>query len=61
MVRIFKHLSIYISMQLGAWRRIAHRAGVATAVEPAMERLRAQGALYAALEYAPQNVPIFGG
>jgi hypothetical protein len=26
---------------LGAWRRIAHRAGVATAVEPAMERLRA--------------------
>jgi hypothetical protein len=26
---------------LGAWHRIAHRAWVATAVEPAMERLRA--------------------
>jgi hypothetical protein len=28
-------------MLLGTWRRIAHRAGVATAVKPAMEWLRA--------------------
>jgi hypothetical protein len=30
-----------MTMRLVPWRRIAHRAGVATAVEPAMERLRA--------------------
>jgi hypothetical protein len=29
------------NLLLGAWRRIAHRAGVVTAVEPAMEWLRA--------------------
>jgi hypothetical protein len=29
------------NLLLGAWRRIAHRAGVVTTVEPAMERLRA--------------------
>jgi hypothetical protein len=36
---------------LGAWHRIAHRAGVATAVEPAMERLQA-GTGRASLEHS---------
>jgi hypothetical protein len=36
---------------LGAWRRITHRAGAATAVEPAMERLRV-GTGRASLEHS---------
>jgi hypothetical protein len=36
-----KGMTMCHDLLLGAWRRIAHRAGVATAVEPAMERLRA--------------------
>jgi hypothetical protein len=36
-----KGMTMRHDLLLGAWRRIAHRAGVATAVEPAMERLRA--------------------
>jgi hypothetical protein len=35
-----KGVTMRHDLLLGAWRRIAHRAGVASAVEPAMERLR---------------------
>jgi hypothetical protein len=34
-----KGVTMRHDMLLGAWRRIAHRAGVATAMEPAMEQL----------------------
>jgi hypothetical protein len=33
-----KGVMMHHDLLLGAWRRIAHGAGVATAVEPAMER-----------------------
>jgi hypothetical protein len=36
-----KGMTVRHDLLLGAWRRIAHPAGVATAVEPAMERLQA--------------------
>jgi hypothetical protein len=39
-----KGVTLRHDLLLGAWRRIAHRAGVATAVEPAMSRLRARTA-----------------
>jgi hypothetical protein len=36
-----KGMTVRHNLLLGAWHRIAHCAGVVTAVEPAMERLRA--------------------
>jgi hypothetical protein len=37
-----KGIALRHDLLLGAWRRIAHRAGVVTAAEPAMARLRWQ-------------------
>lgn len=39
-----KGVTLRHDLILGTWRRIAHRAGVATAVEPAMSRLRSRDA-----------------